>query len=89
MLGKILRRLAWWRKRETVHAIHGDDLVEILQGIGLLEPIKNEEVSCYKCERTITKDNVTHIFKTEEGFKLYCDRITCRQSAIKHQEEGE
>lgn len=88
MLEELFRKLAWWGSREKIGAIHEDDFKDVLKEFGLLESLKSGELHCSNCGVTITEDNFSYILKREDSYKLYCDKITCRQSARDRQKEA-
>jgi hypothetical protein len=48
--------------KNTISAVHDDDLMEFLSSLGVLSDIKNGKARCKFCHKVVTLDNLTAVF---------------------------
>lgn len=81
MLRELFHRFFKWFQRETLHAVHEDDVELIFENIGMLTQLENGELRCHFCGRTITKDNLGTLYKHEGDIRFSCDNLSCYSQA--------
>lgn len=63
--------------RETIGAVHDDEVEQLFKGLGILEDIMLERLVCGECQRTISLQNFRAITKRDGAFILSCNREDC------------
>ena len=71
----------------TIAAVHDDDLVVFLSGLGVLNDVKNGRATCKFCRQTVSLDNLAAVFPESGDIKLVCDRQGCLASLAEHRSE--
>lgn len=81
---KIPKTTSYTRKRESLHAVLDEDLVNLLQSIGQLERIENGSEYCSQCGLPINVNNVQVIVPLPEGkFTFVCNDLSCVEKYYK------
>jgi hypothetical protein len=65
-------------KKIDIPAIHDKDLKKVLENLGILDKLENEELFCANCGNQITWENLFAL-KVIDGSKLvlFCDETDC------------
>jgi hypothetical protein len=63
--------------RNTVKAVHDDDLESFLMSLGLLEDVRSGRTRCALCKEAVTLDNLHAVFPDSGDIKVVCDKPTC------------
>lgn len=63
--------------RESIKAVHDDELIDFLQGINMYQPIQEGKCKCKYCAKVITIQNVTAVFPESKVIKFICDDLQC------------
>jgi len=63
--------------KESIKAIHDQDLEMLLERLGILPKFKNGKLKCKFCKATITSENLHSLFPQSGDIKLVCDRVEC------------
>ena len=58
-------------------AVLDDDLKQLLESLGELSMIENNEVNCAYCKRKITLGNIHAIFSRDNKIVYCCDNPDC------------
>ncbi len=76
-MNRLRRKIRRWSKRTVIPAIPEDAREEVLQSLGLLEPLVNGVLKCEVCGTVVTLDNLA-MFRVENGeFVFSCDTPSC------------
>jgi hypothetical protein len=75
--------------KESVWAVHDQDLENILDGLGILSKFKRGELKCKFCNNTITFEDLHSIFPQSGSIKLVCDSPNCVRELYRLLREGE
>lgn len=75
--------------KESVRAVHDQDLEKVLEGLGILNKFKRGELECKFCKNIITFENLHSIFPQSGSIKLVCDGLNCIRELSKLLNEGE
>ena len=68
--------LGYFRKTK-VKAVHDSDLLEVLESLGVLKKIQNNQVKCVYCGELITLTNIEAVFRDKGEIKLICSKPEC------------
>ena len=63
--------------RETLRAVHDDDLIGVLDRLGLRKDFERGALTCAFSDDVITWDNLHSIFPHGGTVKVSCDREEC------------
>jgi len=74
-------------QKETLRAVHDDDLEELLQSLGLLHDFRAGKLRCKFCKRIITWDNLHSLFPDSGAVKTVCNDIECIKALLGHVEK--
>jgi hypothetical protein len=77
-----------WRDKTVIPAILDQDIINIIQELGLTEKISSGVILCSQCGKPITLDNVKCIYSEKEEIKLCCNNNTCCYTLIKCKQIG-
>ena len=69
-------------KKETINAIHEDDLKPILDKLGILEKISTHEAKCSICNKILTLDSISALYTINGEVKLVCEKNMCYNTAF-------
>ncbi len=75
------------RKRETLNAVHDDDLKGVLAELGVQQAFERGQLKCFFCEDTITWDNLYSIFPLGGDVKFSCSKPTCVEELVLQMEK--
>lgn len=75
-------------KREGLPAVHDDDLLELLNNLGLIGPLERGEVRCRFCETTVTADSLGAIFPAHGSVWVVCSEADCLQKLLRDRDEA-
>jgi len=75
--------------KESIRAVHDQDLEKILDGLGILSKFKRGELKCKFCNNVITFGNLHSIFPQSGSIKLVCDSSNCVRELSMLLNEGE
>lgn len=59
--------------KTTINAVHDDDLLNLLNNLGLTEKLNSGSLKCKFTGTAITFDNLYSIFPESNTIKLVCD----------------
>ena len=63
--------------KDTLRAVHDDDLEELLKGLSLYGDFVHGKLKCAFCSDPITFDNLHSIFPDSGAIKLSCNKPQC------------
>jgi hypothetical protein len=63
--------------KETLAAVHDEDLEELLRGLDVLHDFTAGKMRCKFCDDVITEANLNAIFPDSGAVKVSCDRPPC------------
>ena len=69
-------------KKETINAIHEDDLRSILNKLGILEKISTHDAKCSICNKILTLDSISALYTIDGEPKLVCEKDACYNKAL-------
>jgi hypothetical protein len=73
--------------KATLSAVHDDDLVDFLDGLGVLGDIKNSRATCKFCRQSVSLENLVAVFPESGEIKFVCDRPGCLADLAEHRSE--
>ncbi|MGD0161400.1 MAG: hypothetical protein ABSB39_02935 [Candidatus Sulfotelmatobacter sp.] len=73
--------------KATISAVHDDDLVHFLDGIGVLNDVKSGNANCKFCRQSVNLENLVAVFPESGDIKFVCDRPGCLADLAEHRSE--
>jgi hypothetical protein len=64
-------------EKETLKAVHDDDLETLLRRLGLHSDFTHSRLKCTFCKDVITFDNLHSLFPDSGAVKLTCSKPEC------------
>ena len=64
-------------KRTRIKAVHEEDLIPLLNSLGIYMKIKEGEAFCVYCSTVITLDNLWGIFREGKSIRFICSNPDC------------
>ena len=74
--------------KAAISAVHDDDLVRFLDGLGVLAAVENGEANCKFCRQSVNLDNLAAVFPESGDVKFVCDRSGCLADLAAHRSES-
>jgi len=71
----------------TISAVHDDDLVQFLEGLGVLAEVESGRAKCKFCRQSVDLENLAAVFPESGDVKFVCDRRGCLASLAEHRSE--
>ena len=68
--------------RETLKAVHDDDLNELLRSLNIYNEFVHEKMKCAFCGDLVTYDNLHSLFPESGSIKLCCNKPQCVNSLV-------
>jgi hypothetical protein len=65
------------RRRKRIPAIHDDQLVSVLDNIGLLKPLERGELGCVFCGLPVTLQNLAGLVLRDSKVRAFCNNAEC------------
>jgi len=63
--------------RETLKAVHDDDLNELLKSLNIYNDFIHEKMKCAFCGYSVNYDNLHSLFPDSGSVKLCCNKPQC------------
>jgi hypothetical protein len=63
--------------RENLNAVFDDDLMKVLEDLGLWKKFERGEEKCKFCRASVDLSNLTSLFKQSGDIKFVCDSPEC------------
>ncbi len=76
-------------EKQSVKAVHDDDLDALLESLGVRSRFLNGEITCKFCRGIVTKENLHSLFPQSGDIKFVCDRRECVEELTSLLREGE
>jgi len=67
--------------RRELKAVYPEDLDGVLRETGLASLLQEEKLKCHRCGRSLTRDEIACVLRTEDGFVALCAEVGCYASA--------
>jgi len=64
-------------QKETMHAVHEDDLEAYLDSLGILGKMNRGQILCKFCHEPVSKDTLHSLFPESGDIKVVCDTPSC------------
>jgi hypothetical protein len=77
-LGKLPRR--------ELRAVHDKDLELFLERVGILEAIKEKQLTCTSCGSVISLENFGGVYPIGENIAVVCDKLECVAPLLRKKE---
>lgn len=74
-------------QKETLKAVHDDDLEEVLRSLGLLHDFRADKLKCKFCKGVITWDSLHSLFPDSGAIKVVCNNVECVKALLGYLEE--
>lgn len=65
------------RKYEPIHAVHEDDLANLLKSVGLLANFEAGKLKCKFCKCVVTRENIYSVIKDSDTYKVISSDAEC------------
>jgi hypothetical protein len=70
--------------RAKLHAVHDDDLGDVLRGLGLLEKFEAGHLKCRFCGDPVGWNNLHSLFPDSGDIKVVCNKSGCPEALLVH-----
>jgi hypothetical protein len=60
-----------------IKAVFDEDLIGLLESLGVLEAVNAGKYKCNECNCTITTENIGSLYKQGNEIKFKCSKIDC------------
>ncbi len=88
MLKRFIHRIERARTRkETLSAVHDDDLIALLQSLGVLHDLEAGNIRCKFCRDQINLDSLQALIPDSGSVSFVCKKPTCIRLFINYMEE--
>ena len=74
-------------EKETLKAVHDDDLIVVLDNFGILHDFKAGNLKCKFCGKTITWSNLHSLFPESGAIKVVCNDTECVRALLEYLEK--
>lgn len=64
-------------EKKAIKAVHDDDLVVFLNGLGIYSDFIHNKLSCAFCKDVITVENLHALFPDSGAIKICCSKPDC------------
>jgi hypothetical protein len=71
----------------TISAVHDDDLVQFLQGLGVFAEVEDGRARCKFCRQSVDLENLVAVFPESGDIKFVCERRGCLAALAEHRAE--
>jgi hypothetical protein len=71
---KIMKR---WFERESIKAVHDDDLSSLLNSLNLEQLVTEGKVHCLFCQRSVSSDNIGALVPRASDIAIVCEEPEC------------
>ena len=68
--------------KKRIHAVHDDELLELLENLDMLEDFSNGKILCFLCGKVVTEKNLGTIFPYQGDIKISCNDIECYNKVL-------
>ena len=68
----------------SIHAVHDDDLIDVLESLGLARAFKMGDLHCKFCGVVVDDTNLYSIFPDSGDIKVACDKAECVMGLLRH-----
>jgi hypothetical protein len=75
------------RHRASISAVHDDDLIEFLEGIGVLHDVKSAKAKCKFCHDCIDLTSLALVFPEGGDIKFICYKPACLKALADYRSE--
>ena len=73
--------------KSSISAVHDDDLVQFLDGLGVLADVESGSAKCKFCRQSVDLENLVAVFPESGDVKFVCDRQGCLAHLAEHRAE--
>lgn len=73
--------------RATISAVHDDDLVGFLSGLGVLSDVRYGKAKCKFCREVVDLDSLAAVFPESGDVKFICDKPRCLSLLAEYRSE--
>jgi hypothetical protein len=88
VLNNLARRIKRANKsKETLSAVHDDDLVNLLRSLGVLHEVESGKVKCKFCGIQVNLDNLQALIPDSGSVSYTCDKPSCVRLFFSYVEE--
>jgi hypothetical protein len=70
-------------KTEEVNAVYSEDMVELLESLGILHKIKNGKKKCYFCRHSVKLQDIASVFPAENEVQVCCSSYDCYKQLMR------
>ncbi len=76
-------------QRESISAVHDDDLSDFLTSIGAIHDIEAGKLRCKFCRDTLNFDNIQAIIPDSGNISYVCNKPQCIHDLMAYQKGGD
>lgn len=88
MLKYLINRINWGgQPKETLSAVHDDDLVGLLRSLGVLHSVETGRARCKFCRDQINLSNLQALIPDSGSVSFACNKPGCIRLFINYMEE--
>jgi len=73
--------------RESIRAVHDDDLDAVLDRLGLGGQLRAGELKCRICGDTVSRETLQALFPDSGAIKVLCNKPSCMKGLIRARED--
>lgn len=70
-------------KSKNIYAVYEDDLLALLESVGLKDKVIKGEEKCFVCGKSVVFENLYAVIKIKGEYKIMCSSTTCMNSLNK------
>ncbi len=75
-------------QRESIAAVHDDDLESFLTSIGSIHDVKSGKIKCKFCRDTIDLENLQAVIPDSGSISYICNKPQCLRDLIQYTKES-
>jgi len=64
----------------SIRAVYEEDLDEFLEELGLTEPLREGRLTCFACEKTVSRETLGCVFPLAGEIAICCDDPSCLEA---------
>lgn len=70
-------------KTEEVNAVYSEDMVELLDSLGILHKINKGKKKCHFCKNTVKIENIVSVFPVDNEVQVCCSSFDCYKQLMR------
>ncbi len=74
------------QEKKQVNTVHENDLINLLERLGIKDRFINKELLCKFCGNVVNKENIYSVLPESGGVNLICDKPECITKLLEYLE---